>query len=129
MADETETKPDSPPAPPSAEEMQKLQKVGQAGAQAQASGEDVAQAMKDKRDEVGLQMSDADLEKVSEQLFGKLEGLFRESGALDPPVEPIAAPPAPVVPPQPETSAEQIPAPQAPTPQRRTMAQRFFGEG
>lgn len=130
MAQE-KTKPADTPAAPSPEEMQKLTQVGQAGAEAQASGGDVAQAMKEKRDEVGLQMSDADLEKVSEQLFGRLEGLFRESGALDPPVEPVRMPEQPAVPaaPPPAAAAEQIPAPEQPTPRKRTLAQRFFGEG
>jgi len=126
--------PDSPPeaqAPPSPEEMQKMTAVGQAGMEAQAEGRDRKQAMKDKRDEVGLKMSDDELEQMGEFIFGKLEALFRESGALDPPFEaPKVEQPSPPPPPaDPGAGAEQVPPPPEPAPQKRTAAQRFFGVG
>lgn len=113
----------------SPEDHAKLNEVGQAGAAAAAEGKDVKAAMKGKRDEVGLKMSDEDIEKVADTLFGKFADLMRESGMMDPPLEAVRPPQEPSPPPAPPspTSAEQVPAPEAPTPRKRTPAQRFFG--
>lgn len=116
-------------AQPTPEEQQQLAEVAQAGGEAAARGEDPGPAMKAKRDEVGLKMSDEDIEKVSENLFGKLASLFEERGAFDAPPEPVRPPEQPAAPPEPApaAAAEQTPAPQAPAPQKRNAAQRFLG--
>jgi hypothetical protein len=126
----TEDQPQQEERQPTPEEMQKLNEVGQAGAQAAAEGKDIGEAMKKARDATGLQMSDEELEKVGEQLFGKLAALFEERGAFDLPPAPVEAPQQPPPAPEPPkavSAAEQVPEPAAPAPQKRTPAQKFFG--
>lgn len=114
---------------PTAEEQQQAQQVAQAGAQAAATGADPAQAMKDKRDEVHLQMSDEDIERIAVKLNELNIAEFENRGAFEPPPERVQAPPTDQAPPAPAgNDGEPAPAQQQqPAPQKTTPAHRFFG--
>lgn len=123
----------TPEKQPTPEEMAKMQQVGQAGAEAAAAApdkdqatEDAKQAMREKRDEVGLKMSDEELEKVADMFVSKTIAQFEQRGAFDAPPERVQAPAAPTAPPAPGEAAQ--PAEQAPqAPVKRTFADRFMG--
>lgn len=136
----TETK--QTPPEPTADDLAKGQEVAKAGAEAAAAKpegqdatQDVKDAMRTKADEVGLQMSDADIDQIAEAFTSKVVSAFEQRGAFDNPVERVQAPPAaPQAPPppgeQPEgatgppvTQGEPSPAP----PRKRTFADRFLG--
>lgn len=108
-----------------------LSQVAQAGAAAAASGGDPAQAMRDERDRVQLQMSDEDIERVAARLNELNVAEFQQRGAFDPPPERIQAPPADLAPPPPGAGEETPPpADEKPqVPQKRTAAHRFLGLG
>lgn len=117
---------------PTAEDETKAMQVGAAGAQAAAAapaGEEEAAfktAAKGKADEVGLDLSDEDINKLSEQLFGRLAGLFEQRGAFQPPPEPVQPPPtAPAAPG--EMGAGEPPT-EIQVPRKKTWAERYFGQ-
>lgn len=116
---------------PTAEEHQQAQQVAAAGAQAAATGGDAAQAMKDKRDQVNLKMSDEDIDRIAARLNELNIAELENRGAFEPPPERVQAPPADQAPPAPagETGEAAQPADQTPPapPQKRTAAHRFFG--
>ena len=110
---------------PSPGDMGKLMDVAQAGDKAAKEGGDVAQARKDKRDEVGLPLPDEEIDRIA----GRLMDMFRDAGAFDPALEPVAPPAQPAVPPAPgEQAADAPPPPPAPT-RKPTFAERFMGVG
>lgn len=117
---------DQPIQQPSAEDEHKAQQVAVAGATAAAGGQDPAEAMKEKRDEVRLQMSDEDIERIAAKFNELNVAEFEKRGAFEPPPEPVSVPAqAPPPPGEPEQHAAE-PQPQAP--QKRTLAHKFFGQ-
>lgn len=129
--------PDEPKtdAPAEKSEQGKAMEVGQAMGQAKIEAADagktpeeqraaVEQAGRDKAEEVGLPITDKQLETMAGMLFGHLANLFETRGAFDAPPEPVAA-----VPPAPSEPGAEPPAPtEVVTPQRKSLAQRFLGE-
>lgn len=111
---------------PSPEEVQKATQVAQAGAEAQATGGDPRQAMRTKADEVKLEISDQDIDRIAAALSSNLVAAFEQRGAFDQPPEPVQPPDQPTAPPPPGEQpppAEEAPAP----PVKRTFAHRFMG--
>jgi hypothetical protein len=118
------------PTQPTAEEQQQAQAVAAAGAEAAARGEDAGPAMREKRDEVGLKMSDEDINRIAERLNALNIAELEKRGAFMPPPEPTQPPPSSQGPPPPSEGAppgEQPPAAAPQQPQKRSAAQRFMG--
>ena len=120
--------PNAPNAPTS-EDQAKAAQVAQAGAGAAASGGDPAQAMREERDRVKLEMSDEDIERVAARLNELNIAEFENRGAFEPPPDRVQAPPPNQAPPAPGAGEEPPPPAdeQPQVPQKRTAAHRFLG--
>lgn len=120
-------------ATPTAEDTQKAMEVGQAGAEAAAAAETpeaapaaAKAAMRDKADQVGLPLSDADIERLADVFSDKTIDKIAARGGFDPPPEPVqppeTAPPAPG-----ETASPQPVASEVQAPRKPSWAERHFG--
>lgn len=112
-----------------AEDQQAAQEVAAAGIQAKAAGGDTEQAMREKRDEIGFtKLSDDDIEKIAARFNDLNIEAFAKRGAFDPPPEPTKPPPPDATaPPPPSGNAETATGSEPAAPQKRNVAQRFFG--
>lgn len=116
---------------PTQEEHEQVQAVGAAGVEAVQKGEDPKSAMRQARDKSGSAITDEQIEEIAEKFFGRFETMLRESGALDPPVEPVKPPEPAIAPAAPgESAPTSTPdqAPQVPTINKPSWAAKFIGD-
>jgi hypothetical protein len=115
------------------DEQQKAVAVGQAMGDARIETEGqpqaeqraaVEQAGREKADEVGLPITDAQLKTMAGMIFGELSNLFEQRGAFDAPPEPVEPPPT--APPPPAGDTESAPS-EAAAPRKASWAERHFG--
>lgn len=120
------TEPQKAPTP---EEMQQMQQVAVAGAEAGAASEtpeeaekNVRTAVRAKADEVGLNLSDEEVDKIAEAFAEKTIGKMEQRGAFDPPPEAVQPPPP--APPSPNEAAN---GDSEGPPRAKTFAEKFLG--
>lgn len=120
------TEPQNAPTP---EEMRQMQQVAVAGAEAGAASEtpqeaeeNVRTAVRAKADEVGLQLSDEEVDKIAETFAEKAIGMMEQRGAFDPPPEAVQPPPP--APPSPNEAAN---GDSEGPPRAKTFAEKFLG--
>jgi hypothetical protein len=73
-----------------------------------------------------LELSDEQVTRIATKLSDQLMKGFRDAGAFDPPMEPVAPPAQPTVP-SATPEAPAAPAGDPAPPERKTFAQRFMG--
>lgn len=116
-------------AAPTAEEQQKITEVGMAGGEAAAAAAtpeqasaDARKAMREKADQVKLELSDEQIEQIAEASVDKMISQMEQRGAFDPPPDPVQPPPT--APPAPGEQPQPI-GQDAPAPRKKTWAERF----
>jgi hypothetical protein len=121
----------TPPSQPTAEELARAGEVSQATADAAAAAPnadqartDAAAAARKAAERVNLEIPEEQIKLIANGVVNAMEA----RGAFDPPVEPIAPPPAAPPAPGEEPAATPPAAPVEQAPKKRTFAQRFLGE-